>query len=171
MHNARHLAPHALPKTILLRQQWLQSLRVARLPDPQMELNALWRATTNDPLPLLASSKVTPSLALRLTRLVERRAQREPLARITNRREFASLTFRLNKACLIPRPDSETLLAAVLTLTTSPSPVRRIAELGCGCGCVVLALAAQLEDNPQRPLLKAFDARKPSWQQDKTHEI
>ena len=123
-----------------------------------MELNALWRATTNDPLPLLASSKVTPSLALRLTRLVERRAQREPLARITNRREFASLTFRLNKACLIPRPDSETLLAAVLTLTTSPSPVRRIAELGCGCGCVVLALAAQLEDNPQRPLLKAFDA-------------
>ncbi len=153
MHNAQH-APQ---ETLRLRKQWLQRLSEARLPDPQAELNALWRTTTNDPLPLLASSNLTPRLACNLTRLVERRAAREPLARITNRREFASLTFRLNPACLIPRADSETLLAAVLNLIASPHPVRNIRELGCGCGCIALALAANLNDKPQRPSLQASD--------------
>ena len=73
-----HNAPHALPEFIRLRKRWLRLLTEAQLPDPPAELNALWRTTTNDPLPLLASSKITPHLARRLTRLVERRANMNP---------------------------------------------------------------------------------------------
>ena len=140
-----------------LREQLLLRLKDADLEDPQAELNALWRTTTNDPLPLLASSEITPLLAQRLTHLVERRAAREPLARITNHREFASLPFRLNKACLIPRADSETLLEAVLHLIASKHPIRSIRELGCGSGCIVLALAVDMFDKTQRPRLQACD--------------
>ena len=155
---------HAVSETHLLslRKAWLQRLKAAHLSDPQMELNALWRTTTNDPLPLLACSTLTPSVARHITRLVERRAEHEPLARITKQREFASLTFSLNKACLIPRADSETLLEALLALTASPYRLRNIAELGCGSGCIVLALAANLATNlfrkAQRPVIKASDA-------------
>ena len=148
---------HKLRERNKLREQWLLRLKDADLEDPQAELNALWRTTTNDPLPLLASSEITPRLAQRLTYLVERRAAREPLARITNHREFASLPFRLNKACLIPRADSETLLEAVLHLIASKHPVRSIRELGCGSGCIVLALAVDMFDKTQRPRLQACD--------------
>ena len=152
-----HHAQLTSQEILRLRQQWLRRLKEASLSDPQAELDALWRASTNNPLPLLASSNLTPKLALRLTRLVERRATREPLARITSSREFASLTFRLNKACLIPRADSETLLAAVLELIVSPHPVRSVLELGCGCGCITLALAATLFPNPAaNPAAKLF---------------
>ncbi len=149
--------PHKLRDLRDLHKNWLLRLKDAHLEDPQAELNALWRTITNDPLPLLACSEITPRLAQRLTHLVERRAAREPLARITKQREFASLPFHLNKACLIPRADSETLLEAVLHLTASPHPVRTIRELGCGSGCIVLALAANLCDKPQRPALQACD--------------
>ncbi len=149
--------PLSTEEMLRLRTQWLQRLKEATLEQPLSELNALWRASTNDPLPLLVSSTLLPRLARRMTRLVERRATREPLARITGAREFASLTFSLNKACLVPRADSETLLQALLTLTASPHPVRNILELGCGCGCIALALAKNLSEQVARPRLTASD--------------
>ena len=83
--NFAHNAAHSVSETHLLslRKAWLQRLKAAHLSDPQMELNALWRTTTNDPLPLLACSTLTPRVARHITRLVERRANHEPLARIT----------------------------------------------------------------------------------------
>src|SRR5690606_30885125 len=45
---------------------------------------------------------------------VARRVAREPLSRIFGTREFWSLPFRLGAAALDPRPDTETLVEAVL---------------------------------------------------------
>ncbi len=47
--------------------------------------------------------------------LVSRRCAREPISRIFGSREFWSLRFQVGPATLDPRPDSETLVAAVLT--------------------------------------------------------
>ncbi|MEC7574183.1 MAG: hypothetical protein VX973_04745, partial [Pseudomonadota bacterium] len=45
---------------------------------------------------------------------VRRREAREPLSHILGEREFWSLRFQVNASVLDPRPDSETLVAAVL---------------------------------------------------------
>ena len=49
-----------------------------------------------------------------IQKLIERRANREPVARILGLREFWGLPFGLNEATLDPRPDSETLVEAAL---------------------------------------------------------
>ena len=46
--------------------------------------------------------------------LIQRRQKREPVARVTGVQEFWSLPFLVTRDTLIPRPDSETLVAAVL---------------------------------------------------------
>lgn len=76
--------------------------------------------------------------------LIERRKAREPVSRILGRREFWSLPFIVSRHTLDPRPDSETLIEAVLErLEDRQAPVS-ILDLGTGTGCLLLALLSEL---------------------------
>ncbi|MBE3602222.1 peptide chain release factor N(5)-glutamine methyltransferase [bacterium] len=76
----------------------------------------------------------------RLAEMIELRARRMPLAYIVGRREFFSLDIDVAPGVLIPRPETETLVAAALSLMRDrPGP--RVLDLGCGSGAIVIALA------------------------------
>jgi len=75
--------------------------------------------------------------------LVGRRAGGEPLSRIRGEREFWSLPFRLSPATLDPRPDSETLVEAVLAAVPDRTRALRLLDLGTGTGCLLLALLSE----------------------------
>jgi release factor glutamine methyltransferase len=74
--------------------------------------------------------------------LIKRRVNREPLAYITGAKEFWSLTLAVNPSVLIPRPETECLVEAVLPILDDPGgPPKRVLDLGTGSGAVVIALA------------------------------
>jgi len=65
------------------------------------------------------------------------------VARILGVQEFYGLSFGLNAATLIPRPETEMLVDfGIEALNDHPRP--RILDLGTGTGCIVLALLANL---------------------------
>ncbi len=76
--------------------------------------------------------------------LVGRRAAREPLSHILGRREFWSLDFQVSAAVLDPRPDSETLVQAVLEALPDRTRPWRLLDLGTGSGCLLLSLLSEL---------------------------
>ena len=77
----------------------------------------------------------------RFDALIARRERREPVAYIAGRREFWSLDFAVTPATLIPRPDSETLVAAAIEhLGDGAGPVL---DLGTGSGCLLLAILCE----------------------------
>ena len=76
--------------------------------------------------------------------LVERRKSREPISRILGRREFWSLPFKVSKDTLDPRPDSETLVEAVLDRIADRQAKIRLLDFGTGTGCLLLALLSEL---------------------------
>lgn len=75
-----------------------------------------------------------------MRQLVKRRAAAEPVAYLVGHREFFSLDFHVERGVFIPRPDTETLVAAALDLIQekeSPS----VLELCTGSGCIPIAIA------------------------------
>ena len=87
---------------------------------------------------------LTPDERARIAAAVARRAAREPVSRILGEREFWSLPFGLNAATLDPRPDSETLVAAVLAALPDRARPLTLLDLGTGSGCLLLALLSEL---------------------------
>ncbi|HSI01579.1 MAG TPA: peptide chain release factor N(5)-glutamine methyltransferase [Reyranella sp.] len=81
-----------------------------------------------------------------LRTLTARRVQREPVAYILGEREFWGLPFKVTPAVLVPRPDSETVIEAVLALKPDRRRAWRLLDLGVGSGCLLLTL---LREYPQ----------------------
>src|SRR3954469_2828447 len=71
---------------------------------------------------------------------VQRRLAREPIAYIIGHREFWNLQFEVTPAVLIPRPETELVVAAVLERWPAGSE-RRAADVCTGSGCIAVALA------------------------------
>jgi release factor glutamine methyltransferase len=68
----------------------------------------------------------------------------EPLSRILGRREFWGLEFILAADTLDPRPESETIVEAVLRRTPDRRAPLHLLDLGTGTGCLLLALLHEL---------------------------
>lgn len=71
--------------------------------------------------------------------LIARRAAGEPVAYLTGEREFMGLPFAVRPGVLIPRPDTETLVEAVLQEQLPDAP--KILDLCTGSGAIAVSLA------------------------------
>ncbi len=67
-----------------------------------------------------------------------------PLQYIVGRQEFYGRYFRVTPAVLIPRPETEHIVAAVLEIHGSKSPPVRILDVGTGSGCIAVTLALEI---------------------------
>jgi release factor glutamine methyltransferase len=67
----------------------------------------------------------------------------EPLSRIFGKREFWGMEFALSAQTLDPRPETETIVEAVLRRQTDRDEPLRFLDLGTGSGCLLLALLAE----------------------------
>ncbi len=76
-------------------------------------------------------------------RLVARRASGEPVAYITGRRAFWNIELEVGPGALVPRPDSETLIAAAIEHFAGFDRPKRILDLGTGPGTLLLAALDQ----------------------------
>lgn len=94
---------------------------------------------------IAAGGDIVPPAAVEpFEALMERRLQHEPLAYIRGKREFFGMTFEVGPGCLVPRPETETLVEAALEAVKAHPGARRlvrVADIGTGSGAIALSVA------------------------------
>ncbi len=81
----------------------------------------------------------------RFKELIHRRVAGWPVAYLVGSRGFYLLDFEVNPSVLIPRPDTETLVAEALTFL-KPNTAPTVLDLGTGSGCIAVSIAHQKKD-------------------------
>ncbi|MBI3584511.1 MAG: peptide chain release factor N(5)-glutamine methyltransferase [Nitrospinae bacterium] len=97
---------------------------------------------------------ILPEEHKKFKELIERRGKREPVSYITGEKEFWSLKFKVTKDTLIPRPETEILVQAVLDIIISKklevfnlqssifNPIH-ILDIGTGSGNIAVSIAKE----------------------------
>lgn len=80
---------------------------------------------------------------IRLWRICRMLRKNVPVAKIVHNKWFYGLKFYTNRWTLDPRPDTETLVDAVLTDYKKSKHIN-IADLGTGTGCIICAITKNL---------------------------
>ncbi len=86
------------------------------------------------------SAWLEPPAQPRYQSLIRRRSAGQPVAYLTGQKEFFWLAFSVTRATLIPRPETEQLVATALAYIP-PAAHWLVADIGTGSGCVAIALA------------------------------
>jgi release factor glutamine methyltransferase len=100
-----------------------------------------------------ASEILEAGIIDKFNELIKRRVNKEPIAYIIGKKEFWGLDFIVNRDTLIPRPDSETIVQAVLDKAKAIAINSgkylqlldiKLADIGTGSGCIIISVIKNL---------------------------
>ena len=77
--------------------------------------------------------------------LILRRSKNEPIAYITENKEFRSKNFFINKDSLIPRPETELLIDPILKIFANKNLF--FLDAGIGSGCITFSILNELKNS------------------------
>jgi release factor glutamine methyltransferase len=86
--------------------------------------------------------KISAANLAQIKQITDRLIQFEPIQYILGETEFYGLTFKVNRAVLIPRPETEELVDWIIKDCRHPAPA--ILDIGTGSGCIPISLVKNI---------------------------
>jgi release factor glutamine methyltransferase len=129
-----------------LYRQIRDQFRDANLETPELDAKLLVSAAFGKSVSDLLLKEMDDAPDASVATALEYSGQRlagKPVGRILGVREFYGRQFKLNRAALEPRPDTETLIDAVLRQSDPGQPLR-MCDIGTGSGAIAVTLLAEL---------------------------
>ena len=157
----------------------VQRLKKAGIPEPELEVSLLLAHLLNidrTSLLLAENRDLDDGQLEKFEFIFVRRLHREPLAYIIEEKEFWSLSFKVSKDVLIPRPETELLIE--ITLKTMKNQFKspeeqsiNILDLGTGSGIIAVIMALELPAAAIAAIDLSFNALKVAKHNAKRHKV
>ena len=134
--------------SLTLVQAWTQArkrLEAAGVDGPVIDARLLLEAATGASRVDIVTDPhraLTAEQEAALDALLARREAREPVSHILGKKGFWKVELKVTRDVLTPRPDTETIVDALLKSLPEEAPMR-ILDLGTGSGAILLALLAE----------------------------
>lgn len=127
-----------------------QAFRSAGIDTPELDARILVAEAlgiSRTALMAAPERELSPAEVASIADYEARRRQREPVSRILGRRAFRALSLEIGATTLDPRPDTEAIVDAVVTLAKeTATPNLRVLDLGTGSGAILVAALMELPD-------------------------
>lgn len=121
----------------MIYQEIKRKLQSTGIENPGLEARILLREFAGVTDADILTGNIPDFDQTKLNGALTRRISGEPMGRILGYREFWGRKFNLSQATLEPRPDTETLIDAVINSGIRP---KKILDLGTGTGCIILTI-------------------------------
>jgi len=98
---------------------------------------------------LRSKHELRTETATKLSEIINRLLQHEPLQYVTGISEFYNLKFKVDRRVLIPRPETEELVKWIIddVKKSSQNITPKILDIGTGSGCIAIALKKNLPNS------------------------
>jgi len=119
-----------------------KTLKANNIPNPFLDSEILLsKSIDKDKKYIILNSKkiIKNEQLINFTSFIDRRKEGEPIAYLTNKKEFWKNEFYVDKDVLIPRPDTELIIEQVLKTSTKQSQLQ-VLDIGTGSGCILLSI-------------------------------
>lgn len=134
-------------------QKGTEDLRLAGIQKPWLEaeillLTAIGQNQSREWLLVNSDYKLDNSTIEQFNSFLERRKKFEPVAFITNYKEFYGYDFYVDNHVLIPRPESEILVEKAVKIVSAyhlQAATYKLIELGTGSGCIIISIIKELQ--------------------------
>lgn len=121
-------------------KKYSQVLKSSGINTPRMDVEVLLSYILNYPRIKLYTEhdmSLKKEEYKKLKEMVSRRKKAEPIAYITGKKEFYSLSFKVTENVLIPRPETEILVEAILDQKFKE---KTVLDIGTGSGNIAISL-------------------------------
>ena len=119
-----------------------KTLKANNIPNPFLDSEILLsKSIDKDKKYIILNSKkiIKNEQLMNFNSFIDRRKEGEPIAYLTNKKEFWKNEFYVDKDVLIPRPDTELIIEQVLKTSTKQSQLQ-VLDIGTGSGCILLSI-------------------------------
>ena len=125
----------------------LNKLKQKNIYNPELDLRILLKHSSkkNNEI-ILSNFKLDDINIVKFKSLLQKRVNRQPIAKIINNKSFWKNDFYVNNFVLDPRPETELIIEEALNIYRNKNLKLKILDIGTGSGCIAVSLAKEFKN-------------------------
>tara|TARA_A100000164_G_scaffold120301_1_gene106359 strand:+ start:22 stop:852 length:831 start_codon:yes stop_codon:yes gene_type:complete len=130
-----------------LIKESLIKLKQINIINPELDLRLLLKHSSkkNNDI-ILSNINLKDINIVKFKSFLQKRINRQPIAKIINKKSFWKNDFYVNNFVLDPRPETELIIEEVLNIYKNNNIKLKILDIGTGSGCIAISLAKEFKN-------------------------